>query len=60
MKKQKPNNKLAFNKVAVTELNTQQLKNVNGGVKGEELTDPISGCFCVPVSFQLTIIKQLN
>ncbi|MWB96553.1 hypothetical protein GON26_19485 [Flavobacterium sp. GA093] len=60
MKKQNPNNKLAFNKVAVTELNTQQLKNVNGGVKGEELTDPISGCFCVPVSFQLTIIKQLN
>ncbi|WP_456315752.1 class I lanthipeptide [Pseudomonas shirazensis] len=31
MKKQNPNNKLAFNKVAVTELNEKQLKEVNGG-----------------------------
>ncbi|MWB96551.1 hypothetical protein GON26_19475 [Flavobacterium sp. GA093] len=60
MKKQNPDNKLAFNKVAVTELNSHQLKNVNGGVKGDELTDPISGCFCVPVSLKLTIIKQVN
>ncbi|WP_165829057.1 class I lanthipeptide [Flavobacterium sp. HTF] len=31
MKKQNPTNKLAFNKVAVTELNENQLKEVNGG-----------------------------
>jgi bacteriocin-like protein len=31
MKKQNPNNKLTFNKAAVTELNTNQLQNVNGG-----------------------------
>jgi bacteriocin-like protein len=31
MKKQNVNNKLAFNKVAVTELNENQLKEVNGG-----------------------------
>jgi len=31
MKKQNPNNKLAFNKVAVAELNETQLKEVNGG-----------------------------
>jgi len=31
MKKQNPNNKLAFNKVAVTELNETQLQDVNGG-----------------------------
>jgi hypothetical protein len=31
MKKQSPNNKLAFNKAAVAELNETQLKDVNGG-----------------------------
>ncbi|WP_456313922.1 class I lanthipeptide, partial [Pseudomonas shirazensis] len=31
MKNQNPNNKLAFNKVAVTELNERQLQDVNGG-----------------------------
>jgi hypothetical protein len=31
MKKQNPNNKLAFNKVAVTELNENQLQDVKGG-----------------------------
>jgi len=31
MKKQNPSSKLAFNKVAVTELNETQLKDVNGG-----------------------------
>ena len=31
MKKQNANNKLAFDKVAVTELNNSQLKQVNGG-----------------------------
>jgi hypothetical protein len=32
MKKQNVNNKLAFNKAAVTELNDFQMDNVNGGV----------------------------
>lgn len=31
MKKQNPNNKLVFNKAAVTELNEKQLQDVNGG-----------------------------
>ena len=31
MKKQNTNNKLAFNKAAVTELNNFQIMNVNGG-----------------------------
>ncbi|MDX6192128.1 MULTISPECIES: class I lanthipeptide [Flavobacterium] len=31
MKKQNPTNKLAFNKVAVAELNENQLQDVNGG-----------------------------
>ena len=31
MKKQNPNNKLAFNKVAVVELNENQMHNVDGG-----------------------------
>jgi hypothetical protein len=31
MKKQNPNNKLAFNKVAVTELNDTQMYDVDGG-----------------------------
>ncbi|WP_343696362.1 class I lanthipeptide [Flavobacterium sp.] len=31
MKNQNPNNKLTFNKVAVTELNDQQMHNVDGG-----------------------------
>ncbi|MBP1221921.1 class I lanthipeptide [Flavobacterium sp. 1355] len=31
MKKQQPTNKLAFNKSAVTELNENQLLEVNGG-----------------------------
>jgi hypothetical protein len=31
MKKQNVNNKLAFNKVAVTELNDNQMYDVNGG-----------------------------
>ena len=31
MKNQNPKNKLAFNKAAVTELNSNQLENVKGG-----------------------------
>ncbi|WP_166921617.1 class I lanthipeptide [Flavobacterium poyangense] len=31
MKKQNPNNKLAFNKVAVVELNDNQMNDVDGG-----------------------------
>lgn len=31
MKRENPENKLAFNKAVVTELNANQLENVNGG-----------------------------
>ncbi|MWB96542.1 hypothetical protein GON26_19430 [Flavobacterium sp. GA093] len=34
MKKQNANNKLAFNKAAVAELNENQLRDVNGGTSG--------------------------
>lgn len=57
MKKQNQN-KLAFNKAAVTELNGQQLKNVNGGTKGiDGDTNPNSGCVCDPLYTKITVIK---
>jgi hypothetical protein len=61
MKKQKQN-KLAFNKAIVTELNPQQLKIVNGGIaiKEDDGTVTLSGCICNPISLQLTITKRLN
>lgn len=60
MKKQYQN-KLAFNKAVVTELNVQQLRNINGGtgIKGQdELTNPCSGCVCDPILTKITVIKQ--
>lgn len=58
MKKQNQN-KLAFNKAVVSELNVQQLKKVNGGTRGgNDLdTNPISGCICDPLLTKITIIK---
>jgi hypothetical protein len=51
MKKQNVNNKLAFNKAAVTELNNKKLLQINGGtntVNGIQNTlpieDPNTGC----------------
>lgn len=55
MKKLNVNNKLAFNKAIVTELNAAQLRNVNGGVKDDGDTN--SGCICGPVVTKLTVIK---
>lgn len=54
MKKLNVNNKLAFNKAAVTELNEISLQQINGGstiVGGETC----SGCICNPVTIKLTI-----
>ncbi|MEO8534692.1 MAG: class I lanthipeptide [Flavobacterium sp.] len=53
-------NKLYFKKADVTELNGEQLRNVNGGVKdGFDIdTNPNSGCICDPLLTKLTIIKQ--
>lgn len=54
MKKQNANNKLAFNKAAVTELNENTLVTVNGGstiVGGETC----SGCVCINISIKVTI-----
>jgi hypothetical protein len=45
MKKQNPNNKLAFNKVAVIEFNDKQMHDVDGG------TSPL----CIGVIIGLTI-----
>jgi translation initiation factor RLI1 len=47
MKKQKPTNKLAFNKVAVAELNENQMQDVNGG-----------SLISVAVTIALTIIAD--
>ncbi|KFF16433.1 class I lanthipeptide [Flavobacterium hydatis] len=61
MKKPKQN-KLAFNKAVVTELNLMQLKNVNGGtgIRGyDDETNPCSGCVCDPITVKMTI-NQLN
>ncbi|MCL9807409.1 class I lanthipeptide [Flavobacterium amniphilum] len=57
MKKQNVNNKLVFNKAAVTELNESSLKTVNGGAP-EIITSSnnCSGCFCLPVTTRLTIV----
>ena len=52
MKKQN-SNKLIFNKMAVTELNENQLNAVNGGtsiIGGEETC---TGCCCLQVTFDL-------
>jgi hypothetical protein len=58
MKKQNQN-KLAFNKAAVTELNFEQLKRVNGGISGYDIdTNPNSGCICDPLLTKITVIKQ--
>lgn len=59
MKKQNQN-KLAFRTAAVTELNIQQLKDVNGGTRaGNDIdTNPNSGCICDPVLTKITIIKN--
>lgn len=59
MKKVNPTNKLAFNKADVTELNSFQLKSVNGGISGYDIdTNPNSGCICDPILTKITIIKQ--
>ena len=42
MKKQNPNNKLTFNKVAVTELNIDQLQNINGGTSSASIVGTTS------------------
>jgi len=47
MKKQNPNNKLVFNKVAVTELNDDQMHDVDGG------TFPL--CFSVTIAITIAI-----
>ena len=55
MKKQNVNNKLAFNKAAVTELNENSLIAINGGstiVGGETC----SGCVCDPITIKMTLI----
>ena len=50
MKKQNQNNKLAFNKVAVIELNDKQMDDVDGG------TSPL----CIGVIIGLTITIAAN
>lgn len=57
MKKLNVNNKLAFNKAAVTELNEISLQQINGGnstiIGGENCTT----CVCISALTKITIIK---
>jgi len=58
MKSQNKNNRLAFNKAAVTELNSNQMNSINGGIVGSTIVgggDTCTGCVCLPV---LTIMKR--
>ena len=56
MKKQNVNNKLAFNKAAVTELNETLLMEVNGGAASTIIGgETCSGCVCFPVTIKMTI-----
>ncbi|MDX6192126.1 class I lanthipeptide [Flavobacterium sp. Fl-318] len=48
MKKQNPTNKLAFNKVAVAELNENQLTNVNGGTSTTNGSITLTGLILPP------------
>jgi hypothetical protein len=55
MKKQNVNNKLAFNKAAVIELNDSLLTSVNGGIASTIVGgETCSGCVCYPVTIKLT------
>ncbi|MFC4816604.1 MULTISPECIES: class I lanthipeptide [unclassified Flavobacterium] len=56
MKKQNMNNRLAFNKAAVIELNENSLIEIYGGstiVGGETC----SGCMCDPITIRITIYE---
>lgn len=55
MKKQNANNKLAFNKAAVTELNDNALLAVNGGTTIVGGDETCTGCCCVSVVTRLSI-----
>ena len=54
MKKQNANNKLAFNKVAIVELNENQLSEVNGGT-----SIPCAGAAVVASSLICSIVGAL-
>jgi hypothetical protein len=57
MKKQNVNNRLAFNKAAVTELNSDDLAQVNGGTTvGGGIT--CTGCFCVNTHKTTTAVEN--
>ena len=47
MKKQNSKNKLIFNKVAVIELNENQLQDINGGTSLVGGGETCTGCCCV-------------
>ena len=58
MKKQNVNNKLSFNKAAVTELNDNLLMEVNGGAASTIIGgETCSGCVCVPITIKMTRVE---
>lgn len=58
MKKLNTNNKLAFNKAAVIELNDSLLVSVNGGIASTIIGgETCSGCVCFPVTIKMTIVN---
>jgi natural product precursor len=51
MKKQNLNNRLAFNKASITELNQEELNKVQGGTNFNPFaTNPLSCTYCVASS----------
>ncbi|MWB96550.1 hypothetical protein GON26_19470 [Flavobacterium sp. GA093] len=53
MKKTTMDNKLAFNKVAVAELNDNLLNEINGGLSTIVGGDNCTGCCCLQISLVL-------
>ena len=53
MKNQSQNNKLAFNKTAVAELNESQLNEVNGRTSIDGGGDTCTGCCCLQITNNL-------
>jgi hypothetical protein len=61
MKKQNVNNRLTFSKTAVTELNSTQLTQINGGsgILGQDTDgNPCSGCCCGPILTKFDALAQ--
>jgi len=53
MKNQNQNNRLFFNKIAVSELNDNQLIDIKGGTSIDGGGDTCTGCCCLKVTYDI-------